>query len=108
MIQQIYQRLQIAPTVLTNFCEKWKISELSVFGSILRDDFNANSDVDLLVTFYPQAKITLFDLETIEMELKKLFLRDVDLVSKRAIERSHNWIRRQNILGNAQIIYVTR
>ncbi|MEM9542886.1 MAG: nucleotidyltransferase domain-containing protein [Cyanobacteria bacterium P01_E01_bin.42] len=108
MTQQIYQRLKVTPIALANFCKKWEIRELSAFGSVLRDDFNANSDIDLLVTFHPQSKITLFDFETIEIELKTLFLRDVDLVSKRAIERSQNWIRRQNILGNARVIYVTR
>ena len=104
MIQQIYQRLQISPATLAKFCQQWQITELAVFGSILRDDFNLNSDIDILVTFHPEARITLFGLETIEIGFQKLFQRPVDLVTKRAIERSHNWIRRQNILGNAKTI----
>ena len=108
MTEQIYQRLQTTPTILAEFCQQWQIIELDAFGSILTDNFNPHSDVDLLVRFHPDAKIGLLDLETIESELQKLFNRPVDLVSKRAIECSHNWIRRQNILGNAQRIYVTR
>ncbi len=95
-IEQIYQRLQISPATLAKVCKQWQITELAVFGSILRDDFNLNSDIDLLVTFHPEARITLFGLEAIEIGFQKIFQRPVDLVTKRAIERSHNWIRRQN------------
>ncbi|MBC6424161.1 MAG: nucleotidyltransferase domain-containing protein [Hormoscilla sp. SP12CHS1] len=94
----------MSPATLAKVCKQWQITELAVFGSILRDDFNLNSDIDLLVTFHPEARITMFGLEAIEMGFQKLLQRPVDLVTKRAIERSHNWIRRQNILGNAKTI----
>ena len=90
MNEQIYQRLQTTPTSLAQFCQQWQIIEPDAFGYILTDDFNSNSDVDLLATFHPEAKIGLLDLETIESELKKLLNRPVDLVSKRAIKCSHN------------------
>lgn len=87
------------------FCDRWKITELALFGSILRDDFRPNSDIDILVTFSPEADWSLLDHATMQQELASLLNRDVDLVSKRAIERSHNWIRRQEILTTAQVIY---
>jgi uncharacterized protein len=104
----IYQRLKIQPTQLQEICEKWQIIELALFGSVLRDDFNSQSDVDILVSFADQAKITFFDLNTIEEQLSKLFDRPVDLVTKRAIEQSHNWIRKKNILSDSRVIYEQR
>lgn len=106
--KNVYERLKITENTIHNFSQKWRITELSVFGSILTDRFNQNSDVDILVKFSPEARIYLFDLENMESELKIILGRDVDIVSKRAIQCSRNWIRRQNILGNTQILYVTR
>ena len=90
------------------FCQKWQISELALFGSVLRDDFNPDSDIDILVTFAPNAKRGLT--QTIQMrdELEALFQRKVDLIVKNAIQRSDNWLRRKNILESAQTIYVAR
>jgi uncharacterized protein len=101
-------KIPIPPRVLAEFCQRWKIRELAVFGSILRDDFKPESDIDVLVTFTEDADWGLFDHVHIEQELQTLFKREVDLVSRRAIERSPNWIRRKNILNTAQAIYVSR
>jgi len=90
------------------FCRRWKISELAFFGSVLRDDFRPGSDIDLLVSFSPKAKISLFDLVRMQNELKEIFGRKVDLVERRAIEKSENYIRRKNILSNTKVIYATR
>ncbi len=90
----ICDRLQTTETQIYDFCQKWQITELSVFGSILTERFNQNSDVDILVKFAPEARTPLFDLENMESELKIIFGRDVDIVSKKAIQMSHNWIRR--------------
>jgi predicted nucleotidyltransferase len=87
------------------FCDRWQIAELSLFGSALRDDFRPDSDIDLLVTFAPEADWSLLDHVQMQQELESLLERDVDLVSKRAIEQSSNWIRRQEILTTAQPIY---
>ncbi len=92
---------------IAGFCERWKIRELSLFGSALRDDFGPDSDVDLLVTFDPDAEWSLLDHVQMEEEFSSILNRKVDLVSRRAIERSENWIRRQAILGTAQMLYVT-
>ncbi len=79
--------------------------ELAVFGSALREDFDANSDVDLLVTFAPDADWSLLDHVKMQHELADLLGRSVDLVSRRAIESSHNPIRKREILGSARTVY---
>lgn len=93
---------------IRDICQQWQIKELALFGSVLREDFNLNSDIDMLVSFTENAKITFFDLDLIESEFSKLFERPVDIVTKRSIEQTHNWIRKKNILKNAQIIYEQR
>jgi hypothetical protein len=100
--------IQLPENTLADFCRRWKVSEFALFGSVLRDDFRPDSDVDVLVTFFPEAKRGLLALATMKYELEDLLGRKVDLVSKRAIEMSHNWIRRNEILGTAQVIYVAR
>ena len=87
------------------FCRKWKIKELSVFGSALRSDFRPDSDIDFLVTFTDDAAWSLLDHAGMELELEALLNRAVDLVSRRGIERSKNQIRRHEILMSARSIY---
>jgi len=87
---------------LEEFCRRWKIAELRVFGSALREDFRPDSDLDLLVRFAPEADWSLLDHVTMEEELSGIVGRKVDLVSQRAIERSSNWIRRKAILESAE------
>ena len=96
--------LTIEQAQLNDFCRRWQISELSLFGSVLRDDFQPESDIDVLVTFLPEASTTLFDLVAMKEELEQLFNRRVDLVTRRGIEASRNWIRRAAILDTAQRI----
>jgi predicted nucleotidyltransferase len=98
-------RVSIPRKKLADFCRRWKVSELAFFGSVLRDDFRPNSDIDLLISFSPQAKNTLFDLVRMQNELKDIFGREVDLVERRAIEKSENYIRRKSILSNTKVIY---
>ena len=87
------------------FCRRWKIVELALFGSVLREDFGPHSDVDVLVSFANNAGHTLLDLVRMENELKRIFGREVDLVEREAVEQSRNYIRRRNILGTAVKIY---
>ena len=98
---------EVNRTQLTEFCRKWNIAELAVFGSALRPDFGAASDVDLLVTFARESHPSLFDLVHMEEELEEILARPVDLVSRRGIESSPNYIRRKAILGSAQVLYAT-
>lgn len=90
---------------IENFCQKWKVTEFSLFGSVLRADFRADSDLDVLVTFAPNAPWTIIDLVTMEQELASLAGREVDLVERRVIEKSQNPIRRAEILNSAQVLY---
>lgn len=100
--------IEIPKEKIADFCRKWKIAEFSLFGSVLRDDFRPDSDVDALVSFSPDAEWSLLDHMAMEEELSSIFGRTVDLVSRRAIERSQNYIRRKAILESAQPYYVTR
>lgn len=86
------------------FCRRWKIAELAVFGSVLRDEFGPESDVDLLVAFAPDADWTLFDIAAMERELEGVLGRRVEMTERAAIERSRNPIRRDAILGSARVV----
>jgi predicted nucleotidyltransferase len=90
---------------IIEFCRRWKITEFAFFGSVLREDFGPESDIDVLVTFAPDARWSLLDHVEMQDELKAIFGRAVDLISKRGIERSRNAIRRKEILGSAEVIY---
>jgi len=87
------------------FCQQCGISRLELFGSALSDDFRAESDVDLLATLRADAHPTLLDWADMQEQLAKLFGRPVDLVSRRAIERSRNRYRKHSILSTARPIY---
>jgi uncharacterized protein len=93
---------------IIEFCRRWKITEFALFGSVLREDFRPDSDVDVLATFASDADWSLFDHVDMEEELSALLDRKVDVVSRRVIERSDNWIRREAILSTAEPIYVAR
>ena len=98
-------RIEIPSEQIAGFCQRWKITEFGLFGSVLREDFGPESDVDVLVTFAPEACWSLFDLVLMENELSQILTREVDLVEREAVARSPNYIRRRNILQSAQVIY---
>lgn len=102
----LQSRLGITAEQLADFCRRWQVSELACFGSVLRDDFHADSDIDMLVSYQPTAKRGLFEKIRMQEELSFLLHRDVDLVSKKSVEKSRNWLRRKNILDSAEVIYV--
>lgn len=99
------QQLSIPREQLAEFCRRWSITELALFGSALREDFRSDSDVDVLVSFSEGAGHSLLDLVRMENELGLIFGREVDLVERTAIERSRNYIRRKAILSSAEAIY---
>ena len=101
----LHPQINIAQDKIVAFCQKWSITELAIFGSGTTLDFNDASDVDLLVTFSPKAHITLFDMVHMQDELEEIFKRDVDLVSRRGIENSRNYLRRDAILSTLEVIY---
>ncbi len=90
---------------LRAFCRRWDVTEVALFGSALRDDFGPESDLDLLISFEPSARRSLFDLVQMEVELAALAGREVDLLTRRAVERSPNPIRREAILSSARFIF---
>lgn len=90
------------------FCIRWQIREFAIFGSVLREDFNTNSDIDVIVQFNSNAHPTFTTLEDMEAELATIFNREVDLVTRDGIENSRNYLRRQEILNSARVIYEQR
>jgi hypothetical protein len=95
-------KIDIPHEKIAEFCRKWRIKELAIFGSALGDDFRPDSDIDVLVVFDDSAKWTLFDYVRAEDELKQIFERNVDMVEKKAIR---NPFRRHHILSHYQVIY---
>lgn len=106
--QPLEQLLGVSFKTIAEFCQRRDITELALFGSVLREDFNPSSDLDFLVTFSPEAKISLSKLDAIEEELKQMVNREIDLIFKKSIEASPNWIRKRNILDTAKVIYESR
>jgi hypothetical protein len=95
-------KISIDHSQIAAFCRKWKIVEFAVFGSVLREDFRPDSDVDVLVTFGPGGGISFDNRVDMLDELKAIFGRDVDLVEKKAIR---NPFRRHSILTNKEVLY---
>jgi len=94
--------IDIPKDKIADFCRKWKITEFSLFGSVLRDDFGPDSDVDVLVTFAEDAGWSLFDLVHMEDELREIFAREVDFVEKEGLR---NPFRRHHILKHREVVY---
>lgn len=100
------QEFELPSGAIADFCRKWRIAKLELFGSAMRDDFGAESDVDFLVSFDQDARWSLFDLVDAEDELTDIVGRTVDLVERGPIEVSSNWIRRKAILERVRTVYV--
>jgi predicted nucleotidyltransferase len=99
-------KIKIPKAKIAEFCKRWNISEFAIFGSALRGDFRPDSDVDVMVSFAPHAQISLFDMVHMQDELKSIFGREVDLISKGGVENSRNYLRRKMILESAEVIHV--
>lgn len=84
------------------FCQRWQVVELALFGSVLRDDFTPESDVDVLATFAPDAPWSYWDWGAMTEQLEAIFGRKVDLVEARSVINPH---RRRHILANRQVIH---
>ena len=97
--------IDIPKAEIKAFCEKYDIKEFSLFGSVLSDDFGKDSDIDILVTFSNNSHHTVFDLVHMEEELQQIFKCEIDLVSRRGLESSRNYIRKNAILNSAETIY---
>jgi predicted nucleotidyltransferase len=103
---EVMARIALDEAALAAFCDRWRVASLELFGSVIRDDFRHNSDIDVLVSFQPEANWGLLDHAAMEDELAALFGRSVDLLSRRAVERSANPIRRASILESAVPLFI--
>lgn len=101
-------RIDIPREAIATFCNKWRIVEFAVFGSVLRDDFQRDSDVDVMIAFAPDVHWDFDQMLEMQQELEAMFGRKVDLVERRLIEGSENCIRRKHILSHMERIYVAR
>ena len=97
--------IDLASPVIRNFCRKWKVRELSVFGSILRDDFGRDSDIDFLVDYEEVAEWDLFDHMDMRDELAAIVGREVDLLTRRGVEASKNRFLKREILSHLERVY---
>jgi len=96
------KKFRIPRKKIAEFCKRWSITEFSLFGSALREDFHADSDVDVLVSIDPNALIGLFEIAEMQIELEKMFKRPVDLVEKEGLRNPY---RRSEILSTAKVVY---
>lgn len=104
---KLQSRLGLTQEQLAEFCQRWKVVELAPFGSVLRDDFRPDSDIDIMVEFHPTACPTFSTLDRMEAELKIMLDREIDLITRQGIASSRNYLRRHEILSSAQVIYAT-
>jgi predicted nucleotidyltransferase len=95
-------KIQVPMAAIEDFCRRWQVKELALFGSVLREDFNAESDIDVLVTFAPDNRRSLFDLVDMQDELAALLRRKVDLVTRGGLRNPY---RRHEILTTRRVVY---
>lgn len=99
------RRFSIPRKKIAEFCKRWSITEFALFGSVLREDFRPDSDIDVLVSIDPKAHIGLLDIVQMQFELEKMFKRPVDLVEKEGLRNPY---RRRAILRTAQVVYAAQ
>ncbi len=100
----VSDRLKVSIDAIAQFCQHWKIVEFALFGSVLRDDFRPDSDVDVLVTYEPSHRVTLSHLLGMQEEIENLFHRCIDLVEKKQLKNPYL---RSNILKTHRVIYAS-
>ena len=104
-LKRLVVRIGVPLNAIAAFCDRWQVAELALFGSVLRDDFGADSDIDILLRFKTERTPGLFGFAEMEREMGELLARRVDLVNRAAVEQSRNYIRRQAILESARVVY---
>ena len=98
------KKFRVPRKKITEFCQRWSITEFSLFGSVLREDFRPDSDIDVLVSIDPGAHIGLLEIAQMQIELENVFKRPVDLVEKEGLRNPY---RKREILRTAQVIYAS-
>ena len=105
-MEDVLQRVGLTTAGVEAFCLKYQVARFELFGSVLRDDFDEQSDLDVLITFRDDRTGDLLDaLLDMEDELAAATGRHVDVVERRLVEKNPNWIRRNAILNSAQVVY---
>ena len=103
MVQEI--QIELPMQAIEAFCKRWAIREFALFGSVLRDDFRPDSDIDVMVTFDPSARWGLLAIARMQRELAEIMGRPVDLVERAGVEQARNTSRGQRILQSARVVY---
>ena len=103
MVQEI--QIELPMPAIEAFCKRWAIREFALFGSVPRDDFRPDSDIDVMVTFADPARWSLFDRAQMQIELAEILGRPVDLLRRDGVEQAANPIRRDRILESARVVY---
>jgi predicted nucleotidyltransferase len=98
-------QIQLPTQQIEAFCQKWLVDEFALFGSVLRDDFGPDSDIDVMLNFSPASHWSLLDMVDMKEELEALFGRKVDVLTRSAIERSRNPRKKKAILESARVIH---
>lgn len=106
--ERLASRISLSMKAIESFCDRWQVEELALFGSVLRDDFRPESDIDILVRFKPECTPGLFEVVEMEWDLGEMFGRRVHMVTRTAVEESRNYIRRKAILESAQVLYAAQ
>ena len=94
-------KIKIPTENLDTFCQRYQVRRLSLFGSVLRDDFQADSDIDVLVQFEPDARVGFMTLGKMQRELEALFQRPIDLIPQDGLKP----VIREEVLASAQEVY---
>lgn len=103
MVQQI--QIELPMPAIEEFCKRWAIREFALFGSVLRDDFRPDSDIDVMVSFDPSSRHGLLALSRMQRELADILGRPVDLVERAGIEEARNARRGRKIVQSARVVY---
>lgn len=98
-------RIDIPKQAIAEFCGRWKVTELALFGSVLRDDFSPDSDVDVLITFDASTDRTYFQLFELCEDLEQILHRRVDVLTRKSVEQHHNPWLKHSILSQATVCY---
>lgn len=99
-------QIKVPKEKISAFCQRNHIRGLAFFGSVLRNDFRSDSDVDVLVEFEPGQDLSLMELVAMENELSEILGRKADMVERQAVEQSENYIRRRYVLQSVEKVYV--
>ena len=105
MSESIHPNVSVTHEQIAAFCRKWDIVRFELFGSVLRDDFTPESDIDVMVTFAAGDNYSLLDMARMDAELAAMFGRHVDMVERPAVEASPNPVHRRAILSHARAVY---